>query len=96
VRLPRTMLHDNMPTNDQIVEHLKKIGSRLVDIEFFLLTIADTQAQQFKLIASRIESFTPEEDAALRAVAQRGLDSCRRMLPLHKQFARDVEAFSRL
>jgi hypothetical protein len=87
---------ETMPTNEQTAEHLKKIGKRLVGMEFFLLTIADTQAQQFKLIASRIESFTPEEDARLRAAAQRGLDSCRRMMPLHKQFEQDVEAFSRL
>jgi len=84
------------PTNAQIAEHLKKIGSRLVEMEGFLLAVAETQAQQYKLIAARVPDFTPEEDAALRHAAQRCLNGVGKLSLLSKQFAEDVATFSTL
>jgi len=82
------------PENQKIADHLKKVGTRMVEMEGLLLSVAETQAQQYKLIAARVSDFTPEEDAILRTAAQRCLNGCKQILLLHKQFAKDVEDFS--
>jgi hypothetical protein len=84
------------PTNQQIAEYLKRIGSHLVELEGFLHAVAGVQAQQYKLIASKVPDFTPEEDAVLRAAAQRCLSNLEKLSPLRKQFKQDVEIFSKL
>lgn len=84
------------PTNEQIAEHLNQVGNQLVQLESFLLSVAFAQAQQYKLMASKIPSFTAEEDAVLRAAAQAGLDSCNRHKLLSIRFRKMVEDFSRL
>jgi len=84
------------PSNQQIAEHLKQIGSRMVELEGLLHAIAGAQAQQYKLIASKVSSLTADEDAVLRSVAQQCLNNLEKLSPRRKQFQQDVEAFSKL
>jgi hypothetical protein len=83
-------------SNEQITSHLNKIGQRLVELESVVLAFANTQAQQYKLIASSLKGVSPEEDALLRAAAQQCLDSLQKLLPLHAQLQAEVDAFSKL
>jgi hypothetical protein len=83
-------------TNEQITPYLNKIGQRLVELESLVLALANTQAQQYKLIASRLKKGSPEEDALLRAAAQQCLDSLQKLSPLHAQLQAEVDAFSKL
>ena len=95
--LGHTTPHQFMtPTNEQIAEHLKKIGNHLVEIESHLLEVAYAQAQQYKLIASKVPSFTAEEDAVLRAAAQVCLDNGSRRKAVSMKFRQMVDDFSRL
>jgi len=85
----------DMANNEEITAHLKMIGKRIVDLEGFVLSVANTQAQQYKLFASRVKDFTPEEDALLRSAAQQCLDGVQRLTLLHKQFAGEIDDFSK-
>lgn len=68
----------------------------MAEIEGFLHTVAEVQAQQYKLIAARVPDFTPEEDAVLRAAAQQCLERLKKLSLDRKQFQQDVESFSEL
>lgn len=70
----------------KIIEAVKLLGSRLFDMEGFLLTIAQTQATQFKLMNARITSLTPAEVELLKDAASKCESSLERQEFLASQF----------
>jgi hypothetical protein len=83
-------------SNEQTASHLNKIGQRLAELQSLVLALANIQAQQYKIIASRLKGVNTEEDALLLAAAQQCLDSLQKLAPLHAQLQAEVEAFSKL
>ena len=74
------------PTNEQLFESVKILGNHLLDMETFLLTIAQTQATQFKLMTSRVSNLTPSEQELLKGAASKCETSLERQEFLANQF----------
>jgi hypothetical protein len=83
-------------TNEQIADHLKKVGSQLADIQDHLLEVAFAEAKLYEMIAVRMPGVTPDEKTALTSAARKCLENGNRRKELCNRFRQSVEAFSRL
>lgn len=83
-------------TNQQTFEQVQEIGKHLVEIEGFLHAVAFAQANQYKLIAKRMSGLTATEREILTTSAQKCLNDLEKLSLLRKQFAKEVEVFSKL
>ncbi len=79
------------PTNQQVIDQLKILSDRIDETGEFLESVAFALANQYKLMASRVESFSPEERDLLTSSAQVCLDGVEKQKLLRKKF-RDVSA----
>ena len=83
-------------TNEQIAEHLKKIGSHAVGAEQAMLSVAFSVGKLYEFIGNRMPSMEPEERAFWIDGARKALDSQNRAKAELEEFRRAVEVFSRL
>ena len=74
------------PTNEELFEAVKILGNHVLEMEKFLLTIAQTQATQFKLMNSRITDLTSDEQEILKDAASKCETSLERQEFLANQF----------
>ena len=80
-------------TNEELTEALKTIGTHLLSMETFLLTIAQTQATQFKLMNARVTNLTATEREMLRGAASKCESSLERQEHLAVQFRSAFDKF---
>jgi len=75
-----------IPSDEKIFEAVKLLGTHLCSMEKFLLTIAQTQATQFKLMNARISNLTPSEVELLKDAASKCEGSLEKQEFLATQF----------
>ena len=84
------------PTNEEIAEHLKKIGNHLAEIEQHLLEVAFAEANLYQMIAIRMPGITPDERTVLTSATRRALENGMTRKRIAADFQKSVDAFSRL
>ena len=88
--------HTKNMTNEQIADHLKKIGSHIVELEQHLLEVAFAEAKLYEMIAVRMPGVSPAETTALTLATRKALENGMTRKRIAADFQKSVEAFSRL
>jgi len=84
------------PTNEQIAEHLKKMGKHLLGTEIALNSVAFSVAELYEFIATRMPAMPESERKIWKAGARKALNSQNRAKDEIEELRREIDTFSRL